>query len=61
MKFNAKKITICVVALAAVAGGAWFFMHKQDAPFEVSYETAKMWVHRCRVLSIKFMWIITVL
>lgn len=42
MKFNAKKITICVVALAAVAGGAWFFMHKQDAPFEVSYETAKV-------------------
>ena len=42
MKFNVKKIAVCVVAVAAIAGGAWYFMHKQDAPFEVSYETAKV-------------------
>lgn len=42
MKFNGKKIAIGVVVVAIVAGGAWFFLHKQNAPFEVSYETAKV-------------------
>ena len=42
MKFNVKKIAVCVVVVAAIAGGAWYFMHKQDAPFKVSYETAKV-------------------
>ncbi len=42
MKFNVKKIAIGVVVVAIVAGGAYFFLHKQDAPFEVSYETAKV-------------------
>ncbi len=42
LKFNIKKISIGVILVAAVAAGAWYYLKKQDAPFEVSYETAKV-------------------
>lgn len=42
MKLNKKKIFIGVAAVAIVAGGAYAFLQKQEAPFEVSYETAKV-------------------
>ncbi len=42
LKLNIKKIAIAVVLLAIVAGGGWYYLQKQDAPFEVSYETAKV-------------------
>lgn len=42
MKLNKKKILIGVAAVAIVAGGAYAFLQKQEAPFEVSYETAKV-------------------
>lgn len=42
MKLNKKKILIGVAAVAIVAGGVYAFLQKQEAPFEVSYETAKV-------------------
>ena len=42
MKLNKKKMLIGVAAVAIVAGGAYAFLQKQEAPFEVSYETAKV-------------------
>lgn len=42
MKLNKKKILIGVAAVAIVAGGVYSFLQKQKAPFEVSYETAKV-------------------
>ena len=42
MKLNKKKIFIGVAAVAIVAGGVYAFLQKQEAPFEVSYETAKV-------------------
>lgn len=42
MKLNKKKIFIGVAAVAIVAGGAYAFLQRQEAPFEVSYETAKV-------------------
>lgn len=42
MKINKKKTIIAVIVLAVIGGGAWMFLKKNDAPFEVSYETAKV-------------------
>lgn len=42
IKFNLKKTLIGVVVLAAIGGGVYYYMQKQEAPFEVSYETAKV-------------------
>ena len=42
MKLNYKKTAIGVVGVAAIACGAWWWTQKQNAPFEVSYETAKV-------------------
>lgn len=42
MKINIKKWSVAIVALLAIGGGIWYFLHKQEAPFEVSYETAKV-------------------
>ena len=42
MKVNIKKWSVAIVVLLAIGGGIWYFLHKQEAPFEVSYETAKV-------------------
>lgn len=42
MKINKKKTIIAVILLAVIGGGAWMLLKKNDAPFEVSYETAKV-------------------
>lgn len=42
MKINIKKWSVAIVVLLAIGGGIWYFLHKQEAPFEVSYETAKV-------------------
>lgn len=42
MKINIKKTFIGVALVAVIGGGIWMFQKKQDAPFEVSYETAKV-------------------
>lgn len=42
MKLDKKKILIGIAAVAIVAGGTYAFLQKQEAPFEVSYETAKV-------------------
>lgn len=42
MKINIKKWYVAIVVLLAIGGGIWYFLHKQEAPFEVSYETAKV-------------------
>lgn len=42
MKINIKKVSTIVVALAVIGGCTWYFLRKQDTPFEVSYETAKV-------------------
>lgn len=42
MKINIKKWSVAIVVLLAIGGGIWYFSHKQEAPFEVSYETAKV-------------------
>lgn len=42
MKINIKKWSVAIVVLIAIGGGIWYFLHKQEAPFEVSYETAKV-------------------
>lgn len=42
MKFNIKKTAIVVVVLAAAGGATYYFLQKQNAPFEVTYETAKV-------------------
>lgn len=42
MKINIKKWSVAIVVLLVIGGGIWYFLHKQEAPFEVSYETAKV-------------------
>lgn len=42
MKINWKKTAIVVVVLAAVGGGVYYYLQKQNAPFDVTYETAKV-------------------
>jgi HlyD family secretion protein len=42
MEINIKKWSVAIVVLLAIGGGIWYFLHKQEAPFEVSYETAKV-------------------
>lgn len=42
MKINKKKTIIAVILIAVIGGGAWMLLKKNDAPFEVSYETAKV-------------------
>lgn len=42
MKINWKKTSVVVVALAAIGGGIYFYLQKQNTPFAVSYETAKV-------------------
>jgi len=42
MKLNWKKIAIFVVVLAAAGGGVYYYLQKQNAPFAVTYETAKV-------------------
>lgn len=42
MKVNIKKWSVAIVVLLAIGGEIWYFLHKQEAPFEVSYETAKV-------------------
>ena len=42
MKLNKKKLLIGVAVVAIVAGGVYAFLQKHEAPFEVSYETAKV-------------------
>jgi len=41
-KFNWKNILLIVVVLAAIGGGIYYYLQKQNAPFEVTYETAKV-------------------
>lgn len=42
MKLNIKKISIAVATFTVVCGGICIFLKKKEAPFEVTYETAKV-------------------
>ncbi len=42
MKLNKKKISAVLVLVVLIAGGVYYYFQKQDAPFEVTYETAKV-------------------
>ena len=42
MKINWKKTTPVLIIAAIAAGGVYYFLHKQNAPFNISYETAKV-------------------
>ena len=42
MKLNKKKISVILVLVILLAGGVYYYFQKQDAPFEVTYETAKV-------------------
>lgn len=42
MKLNKKKISVILVLVILIAGGVYYYFQKQDAPFEVTYETAKV-------------------
>lgn len=42
MKINWKKTTPVLIIAAIAAGGVYYLLHKQNAPFNISYETAKV-------------------
>lgn len=42
MKINWKKTTPVLIIAAIAAGGVYYFLYKQNAPFNISYETAKV-------------------